>query len=240
MGRARPRGQPGLPAHESPLRVPGLPGHALRHGGPDPAWADLRRGDRGPECGYIQSGCLGSTLEPTMRAPSPEQLSVYGALHLAAATAAAACYDRAATETALAKARNIADRTGEVNQMGTAFGPVNVAIHAISASLRLGDPRTATETGEALDTYVASLIALNDHERPITHPGHVAAWCPVDGLVLVLACVSRDRAMASVRVARPRRHREQQRRESARRAPRPPPRWRPRSRRSLPRAARTA
>jgi len=35
--------------------------------------------------------------------------------------------------------------------MGTAFGPVNVAIHAIAASLRLGDPRTATETGEALD-----------------------------------------------------------------------------------------
>ena len=35
--------------------------------------------------------------------------------------------------------------------MGTAFGPVNVAIHAISASLKLGDPRTATQTGEALD-----------------------------------------------------------------------------------------
>ena len=31
--------------------------------------------------------------------------------------------------------------------MGTAFGPVNVAIHAISASLKLGDPRTAAETG---------------------------------------------------------------------------------------------
>jgi hypothetical protein len=56
----------------------------------------------------------------------------------------------------LAKARGIADRTGEANHMGTAFGPVNVAIHAISASLRLGDPRTATETGEALDTAAMS------------------------------------------------------------------------------------
>jgi transcriptional regulator with XRE-family HTH domain len=90
-------------------------------------------------------------LELAMRAPSPEQLSVYGALHLAAATAAAACYDRATTETVLAKARSIADRTGEANHMGTAFGPVNVTIHAISASLRLGDPRTAADTGEALD-----------------------------------------------------------------------------------------
>jgi hypothetical protein len=93
-----------------------------------------------------------AALERAIRGPSPEQLSVYGALHLAAATAAAACYDRTATETALAKARAIADRTGETNHLGTAFGPVNVAIHAISASLRLGDPRTATQTGEVLNT----------------------------------------------------------------------------------------
>jgi hypothetical protein len=92
-----------------------------------------------------------AALERAMRAPSPEQLSVYGALRLAAATAAAACHDRATTETVLAKARAIADRTGEANHLGTAFGPVNVAIHAISASLRLGDPRTAADTGEALD-----------------------------------------------------------------------------------------
>ena len=59
--------------------------------------------------------------------------------------------DRATTESLLATARGIADRTGEANHMGTAFGPVNVAIHAISASLKLGDPRTATQTGEALD-----------------------------------------------------------------------------------------
>jgi len=70
---------------------------------------------------------------------------------LAAATAAAACYDGATIEAALARARGIADRTGETNHLGTAFGPVNVAIHAISASLRLGDPRRATEIGEALD-----------------------------------------------------------------------------------------
>jgi len=50
-------------------------------------------------------------------------------LHLAAATAAAAGFDRAATEALLAKARGIADHTGQVNHMGTAFGHVNVAIH---------------------------------------------------------------------------------------------------------------
>jgi transcriptional regulator with XRE-family HTH domain len=92
-----------------------------------------------------------AALDRTMRAPSPERLSVYGALHLAAATAAAASFDRATTQSLLATARGIADRTGEANHIGTAFGPVNVAIHAISASLRLGDPRTAAETGEAVD-----------------------------------------------------------------------------------------
>ena len=40
-------------------------------------------------------------------------------------------------------------RRGEPH--GHRVRPVNVAIHAISASLKLGDPRTATETGEALD-----------------------------------------------------------------------------------------
>ncbi len=92
-----------------------------------------------------------TTLDRTMRMPSPERLSVLGALHLAAATAAAATFDRATTTALLARAHGIADRTGEANHMGTAFGPVNVAIHTIAASLKLGDPRTATQTGEALD-----------------------------------------------------------------------------------------
>jgi transcriptional regulator with XRE-family HTH domain len=109
-------------------------------------------GRKHPQEALLLAMTAAAVLEHAMRTPSPERLSVYGALHLAAATAAAACYDRAATETALAKARDLAGRTGEANHLGTAFGPVNVALHAISASLRLGDPRTATETGEALDT----------------------------------------------------------------------------------------
>jgi transcriptional regulator with XRE-family HTH domain len=109
-------------------------------------------GRKHPQEALALAMTVAAALERAMRVPSPEQLSVYGALHLAAATAAAACYDRATAEAVLAKARGIAHRTSEVNHMGTAFGPVNVAIHAISASLRLGDPRTATDIGEALDT----------------------------------------------------------------------------------------
>lgn len=85
--------------------------------------------------------------------PSPAHLSIYGGLHLAGATAAAATYDRAQTAALLAKASTIAERLGaNANMMGTAFGPVNVAIHTISTSLRFGDARTAAEIGESLDT----------------------------------------------------------------------------------------
>jgi transcriptional regulator with XRE-family HTH domain len=75
-----------------------------------------------------------SGLERTMRDPDADTLSVYGALHLAGVHAAAAIYDRAMTASLLARAREIAGQTGDGNRMGTAFGHVNVAMHAISAS----------------------------------------------------------------------------------------------------------
>jgi transcriptional regulator with XRE-family HTH domain len=90
-------------------------------------------------------------LERAMRDPDADTLSVYGALHLAGVHAAAAVYDRAMTATLLARAREIAVRTGDGNRMGTAFGHVNVAMHAISASLQLGDAKAAIETEESLD-----------------------------------------------------------------------------------------
>ena len=90
-------------------------------------------------------------LERTMRDPDPDTLSVYGALHLAGVHAAAAMYDRAMTASLLARAWEVAERTGDGNRMGTAFGHVNVALHAISAALQLGDAKAAIETGESLD-----------------------------------------------------------------------------------------
>jgi len=127
-----------------------------------------------------------AALERAMRAPSPEQLSVYGALHLAAATAAAACHDRATTEAMLAKARGIADLAGETNHMGTAFGPVNVAIHAISASLRLGDPRTAIQAGEALTT-AAMTAGLVGRRTQVNHDlARAYAMCRKDAAAVNL------------------------------------------------------
>lgn len=81
----------------------------------------------------------------------PERLEALGALHLAAASAAAAAFDRATAEAMLGRARGIAVETGNVNRLGTAFGPANTAMHAMSAALALGDARAAVEAGEAID-----------------------------------------------------------------------------------------
>lgn len=91
-------------------------------------------------------------FEHTMKSAEPDQLSVYGGLHLAAASAAAADYDWAAVPQFLRKARIAAERLGrDANLMGTGFGPVNVAIHTMATSMQLGDARTAVNMGESLD-----------------------------------------------------------------------------------------
>jgi len=95
-----------------------------------------------------------AALGQSMRAPSPQpdQLSVYGGLHLAAANAAALQYESATSTSLLRKAEQLARQLGrDANLMGTAFGPVNVAIHSMSASARLGDWTAVIRTGESLD-----------------------------------------------------------------------------------------
>lgn len=105
-----------------------------------------------PHQGLELATTAAHAVERVMRSSSPAQMSIYGALNLAAATAAAAIYDEAATRAFLAQAQATADLLGaDANMLGTAFGPANVAIHTMSAALRFGDGRTAVEVGEALD-----------------------------------------------------------------------------------------
>jgi|HubBroStandDraft_1064217.scaffolds.fasta_scaffold11067_2 transcriptional regulator with XRE-family HTH domain len=86
------------------------------------------------------------------RSPQPEQISLCGGLHLAAANAAAADYESAQSASLLRAAQLIAERLGhDANLMGTAFGPTNVAIHTMSASARLCEWATVISIGESLD-----------------------------------------------------------------------------------------
>lgn len=91
-------------------------------------------------------------LERFLVSASAEYLTMYGGLHLAAASAAAATHDQSLTPGLLRTARQAAERIGgDANFMGTGFGPVNVAIHTMSVSVRLGDAATAISIGESLD-----------------------------------------------------------------------------------------
>jgi transcriptional regulator with XRE-family HTH domain len=78
--------------------------------------------------------------------PTAEALSLYGALHLVLAVAAARENDRNKAHSHLDVARDVAANLNEDrNDYGTEFGPSNVAIHAVSVAVELGD------AGHALD-----------------------------------------------------------------------------------------
>ncbi|MET9597370.1 helix-turn-helix transcriptional regulator [Streptomyces sp. NPDC006459] len=63
-----------------------------------------------------------------------ERLAVTGQLHLGASVIAARAEDRAAVERHIAEARALAERTGDASPVHwLSFGPMNVAVHAMSA-----------------------------------------------------------------------------------------------------------
>jgi tetratricopeptide (TPR) repeat protein len=89
-----------------------------------------------------------ATLENTAEPPStdPEVLSLYGALHLAAALLRAREGNRAAAREHLDAAEHAAARIGtDRDDFGTEFGPTNVLLHRVSIAADLGD------AGEALE-----------------------------------------------------------------------------------------
>jgi quinol monooxygenase YgiN len=92
-------------------------------------------------------------LEPTIGSEtSDEALSLYGALHLVLAVAAARDNDRAKAYGHLDTARGVAERLGaDRNDYDTEFGPSNVAIHAVSVAVELGDAGQALDLARAVE-----------------------------------------------------------------------------------------
>jgi transcriptional regulator with XRE-family HTH domain len=106
-----------------------------------------------PEDALTLATTAATAIAQLSAAPQHEQLSIHGGLQLAAANAAAAQYDTALTASLLAAAERTAGQLGhDANFLGTAFGPVNVAIHKMSTSARLGDWTGVIKLGESLDT----------------------------------------------------------------------------------------
>ncbi|MQA87725.1 MAG: helix-turn-helix domain-containing protein [Streptosporangiales bacterium] len=82
----------------------------------------------------------------------PEALSLWGALTLQRAVAAARLNRADDAYSHLARAREAAERLGESrNDYNTEFGPTNVALHEIAVGVELGDAGVALRTAATVD-----------------------------------------------------------------------------------------
>jgi hypothetical protein len=96
-----------------------------------------------------------AALEPRLREDrdGPEEWSVWGALLLTAALAAARDNDLGAAWDYLRRAGRAADRIrADRNDLWTSFGPTNVAIHGISVAVELGDVAETIRRAEQVNT----------------------------------------------------------------------------------------
>jgi transcriptional regulator with XRE-family HTH domain len=91
-------------------------------------------------------------LGADLRKPSAEAVSVYGALLLRGAIAAASREDRMGAGRLLDEASEAARRLGrDDNAQWTAFGPTNVAQHRVHVAMLLGDAGTAIDLAGRVD-----------------------------------------------------------------------------------------
>jgi tetratricopeptide (TPR) repeat protein len=91
-------------------------------------------------------------LDHVLRTPSPEAISVYGALILRGSLAAARDENRTGAVHLLDEAEDAARRLGrDDNAHWTGFGPTNVALHRINVALELGDAGTAIDLARQVD-----------------------------------------------------------------------------------------
>ena len=96
-----------------------------------------------------------TALEPTLQdnRSGPERWSVWGALLLMAAIAAARDNDIGAASDYLRRAGQAADHIhADRNDLWTSFGPTNVAIHGISVAVELGDVSETIRRAEQVNT----------------------------------------------------------------------------------------
>ena len=115
-----------------------------------------------------------NVLEPQLGSRADDALlSVYGTLFLTGAVAAARADDRASATSFLNEAADCAGRLGrDANEMWTAFGPTNVAIHRMTAAMELGDVQVAVDLAPRID---ASALpdrtpgAARHRDRPRLH-----------------------------------------------------------------------
>ncbi|MFI8438649.1 XRE family transcriptional regulator [Streptomyces sp. NPDC079020] len=126
-----------------------------------------------------------AVMQPELGGADDECLSVYGALFLAGAMAAARAEDRATAQTFLREADESAHRSGaDANHMWTAFGPTNVAIHCVATARELGDLQIAVDIGPRIDTSGMPVERRVRHSLEVVRA--LSAWNRTDEALSIL------------------------------------------------------
>jgi transcriptional regulator with XRE-family HTH domain len=113
---------------------------------------------------------MADRLEPNLEAPASQ--SVYGTMLLQAAIASARSGNNRESRDLIREAHEVAARVGPGrNDYHTAFGPVNVGIHRVSALVELGEGGTAVEAAAIVPREDLGLLP---RERRANHLVDVA------------------------------------------------------------------
>jgi transcriptional regulator with XRE-family HTH domain len=98
-----------------------------------------------------------ATLEPQVADGSPALVALWGALNQVAAVIATRAGEEETARTCLRKAEEAAERLpSERNDFHTEFGQANVALHAVSMAVELGDAGDALRRASAIDVSMLS------------------------------------------------------------------------------------
>lgn len=103
-------------------------------------------------------------LADCMKVPTPQALSLWGALNLRCAVASARRQDATTAWRYFAEAERTATRLGaDRNDFQTVFGPTNCSIHAAEIAVELGRPDIALARHASID--LSALASIERHTR---------------------------------------------------------------------------
>ncbi|GAB0108570.1 hypothetical protein JMUB6875_75950 [Nocardia sp. JMUB6875] len=164
--------------------------------GNDPGWGSMAMLDRARMLThYGESEVADGLIETVVTATDSLNGSpvLAGYAHLVGAVNQARRLDYSGAMDHIEAARGLAARTGETDEYVTAFGPVNVEIHAHAVELEAGDPNRAAVQGAGLSIPVG-------HRAP-TRVGHhwqdnARAWLMSGKPERALAALNKARAAA--------------------------------------------
>jgi transcriptional regulator with XRE-family HTH domain len=107
--------------------------------------------DGQPEGGEMVAMRAAEALRPLITEGGAETAAVYGALLLIGAVAVARQGDAWTARSRIQQAAPLADHTGECNTLWTAFGPTNVAMHAVTIEIETGEAAEGLRLAEHID-----------------------------------------------------------------------------------------